>query len=60
MRWKTKFNYYRFESSPVWSFVFFGYQIAVVFKAPHEDQYWESWLYYTYDTDKTKSIKEKE
>lgn len=34
------------------SFVFFKWQIAVTFVAPHEMHYWESWLYYTRETDK--------
>lgn len=57
--WKTKWDSYRFEWSPGVSFVFFGYQIAVLVKAPHASHYWESWLYYEYDTDKTKSKKER-
>jgi len=61
MGWKTKWDYndYRFEYSPVWSFVFFGYQIAVTFVAPHTNHYWECWLYYTKETDKTKSVRER-
>jgi len=50
--WKTKWDStdYRFEWAPVWSFVFFGKQIAVIFRAPEQDHYWETWLYYTYNT----------
>ncbi len=50
--WKTKWrsNDYRFEWSPMISFVFFKWQIAVTFVAPHLDHYWESWLYYTRET----------
>jgi hypothetical protein len=48
--WKTKWNSYRFEWSPMISFVFFKWQIAVTFVAPHLDHYWESWLYYTRET----------
>jgi hypothetical protein len=48
--WKTKYDDYRFEWSPRISFVFFKWQIAVTFVAPHADHYWESWLYYTRDT----------
>jgi hypothetical protein len=54
--WKTKYDSYRFEFSPMISFVFFKWQIAVTFSAPHEDHYWESWLYYTRETDKTNTI----
>jgi hypothetical protein len=50
--WKTKWEEtdYRFEWSPIWSFVFFGYQIAVQFQAPEPYHYWEAWLYYNYNT----------
>ena len=59
--WKTKWtgNDYRFEWSPRISFVFFGYQIAVIVNAPHASIYWESWLYYEKSTDKSKSKKER-
>lgn len=59
--WKTKWTSidYRFEWSPRISFVFFGYQIAVLFIAPHENHYWECWLYYENNTDKSKSKKER-
>jgi hypothetical protein len=61
MGWKTKWDAtdYRFEWSPVWSFVFFGWQVAVTFVATEMDQYWECWLYYTRNTDKSKSPKER-
>lgn len=48
--WKTKWDDYRFEWSPMISFVFFKWQIAVTFVAPHAHHYWESWLYYTRET----------
>lgn len=59
--WKTKWTNtdYRFEWSPLVSFVFFKWQIAIIFKAPEESHYWESWLYYEYNTDKSKSQKER-
>lgn len=53
--WKTKFGQYRFEWSPVISFVFFKWQFAITIVAPEKDHYWESWLYYKYKTDKNKS-----
>lgn len=55
--WKTKWSAedIYFEWAPVWSFVFFGYQIAITWNAPEQDHYWESWIYYEYYTDKTKS-----
>lgn len=48
--WKTKYDDYRFEWSPVWSFVFFKWQIAIKFIAPEMHNYWECWLYYTRET----------
>lgn len=59
--WKTKWDDtdYRFEWSPVFSFVFFGFQIACTVIAPHQDHYWEAWLYYEYNTDKTKTKEER-
>lgn len=55
--WKTKWSDtdYRFEWAPVWSFVFFGYQIALIFVAPEQHHYWEAWLYYEMDTNKSHS-----
>ena len=59
--YKTKWSDtdYRFEWSPVFSFVFFGYQLAVTVIAPKMDHYWEAWLYYENHTDKTKSKRER-
>jgi hypothetical protein len=59
--WKTKWTTkdIRFEWAPVWSFVFFGYQIAITWNAPEQTHYWESWIYYEYYTDKTKSKAER-
>lgn len=59
--WKTKWRSddYRFEWSPVFSFVFFKWQIAIEFIAPECHHYWECWLYYTRETDKTKNTKER-
>ena len=58
---KTKWTNtdYRFEWSPIWSFVFWKWQIAVTCTGPRgevssNDAYWESWLYYTNDTKGTK------
>ena len=65
---KTKWTNtdYRFEWSPIISFVFWRWQIAatVVPKIVKEhrsgvDSYWQAWLYYEYDTDKTKSPAER-
>jgi hypothetical protein len=55
--WKTKWSDtdYRFEWNPVFSFVFFGYQIALTIYSPYHDHYWTSWLFYKNNTDKTKS-----
>lgn len=59
--WKTKWEDtdYRFEWSPVLSFVFFGYQIALKVVVDNPDSYWTAWLYYERDTDKTKSKRER-
>lgn len=62
--WKTKWtdSDIRFEWSPVYSFVFFGYQIALMVLAPnpeYDHSYWAAWLYYELHTDKTKSKKER-
>ena len=59
--YKTKWSDtdYRYEYGPVFSFVFFGYQIALMFGHKHVDHYWEAWLYYKNHTDKTKSKKER-
>jgi len=57
--WKTKYDDFRHEWNPVLSFVFFGYQIALTFYSPYSSHYWEPWLYYEYDTDKTKSKRER-
>ena len=57
--WKTKFDSYRFEFSPIWSFVFFGYQLTLTFVAPHDMHYWECFLVYHYETDRTKSWEER-
>jgi hypothetical protein len=57
--WKTKYEDYRHEWDPIWSFVIFGFQIALIFHPPHNMHYWECWLYYTKDTDKSKSTKER-
>ena len=57
--WKTKYDSIRFEWNPVWSFVALGYQIALIFVPENCHHYWESYLYYTYATDKSKSTKER-
>jgi len=59
--WKTKWEDtdYRYEWSPMWSFVFFGMQICLFFIVPHPSNYWASWLYYERDTDKKLSQKER-
>lgn len=59
--WKTKWTDtdFRHEWNPVFSFVFFGYQIALTVYSPYYSHYWEAWLYYEYATDKTKSKRER-
>jgi hypothetical protein len=51
--YKTKWSdtNYRFEYSPVWSFVFFRWQIVLFFEVPHPEHYWVCWLTYENDTD---------
>lgn len=46
--WKTKWEEtdVRHEWNPVWSFVFFGLQVAVTFRPPNDSQYWESYILY--------------
>ena len=52
--YKTKWSDtdYRFEWSPLISFVFFKWQIAVMLEVPHPEHYWVCWLTYENDTDK--------
>jgi hypothetical protein len=59
--WKTKWSNtdYRFEYNPIISFVFFGLQICIFVKVEHEYAYWASWLYYEFNTDRSKSSKER-
>jgi len=62
--WKTKWDQYDFrhEWDPIWSFVFFRWQIAVTFSAPqgiHSAHYWECWLAYEYATKKDNSKTER-
>lgn len=59
--WKSKWSDtdYRFEWGPIWSFVFFGFQFVVMFRVPEMSQYWEAWLYYEINTDKSKSQRER-
>ena len=56
MPFKTKWEEtdYRFEWSPILSFVCFGYQIAVWPRVPERDHYWEAWLFYEHCTDRSK------
>jgi hypothetical protein len=59
--YKTKWTDtdFRYEWGPVLSFVFFGYQVALMVVQKDLFHYWESWLYYEYATDKTKSKRER-
>jgi len=59
--YKTKWDDtdYRFEWSPLVSFVFFKWQIAVMVTPEEQNHYWEAWLYYENDTDKTKSPRDR-
>ena len=42
--WKTKYDSFRWEYNPIWSFVAFGYQIALIFRPEHDIRYFECWL----------------
>lgn len=55
--WKTKWSStdYRHEWNPMWSFVFFKWQICLFFVVPHDYHYWTSWLFYELNTDKKQS-----
>jgi hypothetical protein len=62
--WKTKWSDtdFRYEWPPIFTFVFFGYQIAATVGPKDKntvDHYWTAWLYYEYATDKTKSKRER-
>lgn len=59
--WKTKWTNtdYRFEWSPMWSFVILKWQIAITFVAPEMHHYWECWLFYTYQTSKNKTVEQR-
>jgi hypothetical protein len=55
--YKTKWSDtdYRHEWNPIWSFVFFKWQIALIFNGPDSmstSHYWEAWLYYRDHIDK--------
>jgi len=55
--WKTKWSNtdYRYQWSPIISFVIFKWQLAITIAVDNPDHYWTSWLYYQNNTDKTKS-----
>jgi hypothetical protein len=59
--WKIKWddNDFRYEWGPVFTFVFFGYQLAWMIGQKDVSHYWEAWLYYEYATDKSKSKRER-
>ena len=65
--WKTKWDDYRFEWSPSISIILFGKQLFIEILPKINidkhmvalDCYWEAWLTYYYNTDKTKSRTER-
>lgn len=59
--WKTKWDEYdiRHEWNPVYTFVFFGYQIALTVYHEYHSHFWEAWICYEYKTDKSLSKKER-
>lgn len=52
--YKTKWTDtdYRFEWSPLISFIFFKWQITVILQVPYPEHYWVCWLTYENNTDK--------
>ena len=54
--YKTKWSAtdYRLEWNPIWSFVFYKWQISLIFEPVESHHYWEAWLYYYYNTEGTK------
>jgi hypothetical protein len=63
--WKTKWDDYRFEWSPCYSLIIFGKQLFVTVVPKIDkgmvglDCYWEAWLNWENNTDKTKSKEER-
>lgn len=59
--YKTKWDEhdYRFEWGPLWSFVFFKWQIVVSFNVPDPHHYWVCWLTYENDTNKDLPVEER-
>ena len=65
--WKTKWEEYRYEWTPSLSVVIFGKQLFIQILPSCDpindilrvDCYWESWLNWEYNTDKSKSKKER-
>lgn len=57
--WKTKWSDYRLEWEPRISFVFWKWQFVMFFYSPHSDQYWTMWLYYSRNTNKSLTKKER-
>jgi hypothetical protein len=58
--WKSKWRIdYRYEWSPIWSFVFFKWQVAIIFTPDEVDHYWTCWLYYSRDTDKRQEVEKR-
>jgi hypothetical protein len=59
--YKTKWTStdYRHEWNPVYSFIFLGLQFCISIVPKHDLHYWESWLYYNFKTDSSKSKTER-
>lgn len=59
--WKTKWSDtdYRYEWNPIFSLVILNRQLAIIVYHKQGSQFWESWLYYEYSTDKSKSTKDR-
>jgi hypothetical protein len=62
--WKTKFDEFRFEFNPGFSFIILGKQLYIgirpnIHKDCMDDVYWEAWLNYENRTNKNLSKKER-
>lgn len=57
--WKTKWGEYRYEWSPMISLVILKRQFVIMVIHLDQEHYWECYLTYKYDTDKTKSKTER-
>lgn len=57
--YKYKWDEPRFEWGPMFSFVFFKWQFCIFVSVPEPSHYWEAWIYYDQETDKSLSKRER-